>query len=51
MAYKNDISPLERIGMEARKETLSRNEWRKDSEYTKALVQAEYLIQHEFKVS
>ena len=52
MAYKNNISPLERIGMEARRETLRRNEWVKDDyEYTKPLVQSEYLIQDEFKVS
>lgn len=52
MAYKQNISPLERIGMEARRETLLRNEWLKeDREYTKALVKAEYQIQDEFKVS
>lgn len=52
MAYERNISPLERIGKEARRETLLRNEWlREEHEYTKALVKAEYMIQDEFKVS
>lgn len=52
MAYVRNISPLERIGKEARRETLLRNEWVKENhEYTKSLVQAEYKIQDEFKVS
>ena len=42
---------LERFGMEARNAHLMRNEWRKDLQYTKPLVDAEYLIQTEFKVS
>ena len=42
---------LERFGMEARSAHLMRNEWRKDLQYTKPLVDAEYLIQTEFKVS
>ena len=42
---------LERFGMEARNTQLLRNEWRKDLQYTKPLVDAEYLIQTEFKVS
>lgn len=42
---------LERFGMEARSTQLLRNEWRKDLQYTKPLVDAEYLIQTEFKVS
>ena len=41
---------LEKVGMEARKYHLMRNEWRKDLEYSKPLVDAEYLIQTEFKV-
>ena len=42
---------LERFGIEARAEHLFRNEWKRDLQYTKALVDAEYLIQTEFKVS
>ena len=42
---------LERFGMEARSAHLMRNEWKKDLQYTKLLVDAEYLIQTEFKVS
>lgn len=42
---------LEKVGMEARKMHLLRNEWRKDLEYSKPLVLAEYDIQTEFKVS
>lgn len=42
---------LERIGREARAEHLMRNEWRKDLGYSKVLVDAEYMIQTEFKVS
>lgn len=42
---------LERFGMEARNEHLLRNEWKKDLQYTKLLVEAEYNIQTEFKVS
>ncbi len=42
---------LERFGIEARGEHLFRNEWKRDLQYTKALVDAEYLIQTEFKVS
>lgn len=42
---------LERFGMEARKEHLMRNEWKKDLQYTKALVNSEYEIQSEFIVS
>ena len=41
---------LEKIGMEARNYHLLRNEWRKDLEYSKPLVDAEYLIQTEFKI-
>jgi hypothetical protein len=37
--------------MEARKAHLMKNEWRKDFEYSKPLVLAEYQIQTEFKVS
>ena len=42
---------LERFGMEARHKHILRNGWRKDLEYSKPLVDAEYLIQSEFKVS
>ena len=42
---------LERFGMEARSAHLMRNEWKRDLQYTKPLVDAEYLIQTEFKVS
>ena len=42
---------LEKIGMESRKVQLHRNEWRKDLQYTRQLVLAEYAIQTEFKVS
>lgn len=42
---------LERFGMEARSSHLMRNEWKRDLQYTKLLVDAEYLIQTEFKVS
>lgn len=41
---------LERFGIEARKEHLFRNEWKIDLQYTKALVDAEYMIQNEFPV-
>ena len=41
---------LEKFGIEARNEHLYRNEWQKDLQYTKALVDAEYLVQTEFKV-
>lgn len=42
---------LERFSMEARNAHLMRNEWKRDLQYTKLLVDAEYLIQTEFKVS
>ena len=42
---------LERFGIEARSEHLFRNGWRKDIQYTKALVDSEYSIQSEFMVS
>ena len=41
---------LERFGIEARKEHLYRNEWKTDFQYTKALVNAEYMVQSEFPV-
>ncbi len=41
---------LERFGIEARKEHLYRNEWKIDLQYTKALVDAEYMVQTEFLV-
>lgn len=42
---------LEQLGMETRHEHLFRNEWKRDLQYTKALVESEYAIQTEFKVS
>lgn len=42
---------LERVGIEARREHLFRNEWKKDLQYTRALVNSEYEIQTEFIVS
>jgi len=44
-------SPLEKVGIRMREETLIRNEWKKDLQYTKPLADAEYLIQQEFKIS
>jgi phosphatidate phosphatase PAH1 len=41
---------LEKFGIEARKEHLYRNDWKIDLQYTKALVDAEYMIQNEFPV-
>lgn len=41
---------LEKFGIEARKEHLFRNEWKIDLQYTKALVNAEYMVQTEFPV-
>lgn len=41
---------LESMGMEARSNHLLRNEWTRDKRYSKSLVDAEYLIQTEFKV-
>ena len=41
---------LEKIGIAMRNEALSKNEWRKDIEYTKALVESEYDIQTEFEI-
>lgn len=41
---------LEKIGKEARRYHMLRNEWRKDFLYTKALVNSEYMIQSEFKI-
>lgn len=43
-------SCLEMIGMNARHEHLMRNEWRRDLQYTKPLVDSEYLIQTEFEI-
>jgi hypothetical protein len=37
--------------VEARNAHLMRNEWKRDLQYSKQLVNAEYLIQSEFKVS
>ena len=51
-ASKNgkSMSQLEKVGTEMRREHLLRNEWLKDLQYTKTLVDAEYNIQTEFKV-
>lgn len=52
-AYKQtgDQSNLEKIGFQMRKEHLLRNEWGKETvEYTKQLVESEYLIQNEFLI-
>lgn len=43
-------SPLEMFGMQARAYHLNRNEWRKNLQYTRQLVNAEYNIQTEFKI-
>ncbi len=44
-------SPLEMYGQQARQYHLNRNEWKKDLQYTKPLVNAEYMIQTEFKIN
>ena len=52
-AYKQsgDQSNLEKIGFAMRKGHLMRNEWGKATvEYTKQLVESEYLIQNEFLI-
>lgn len=41
-------SNLERIGMESRENHLRKNEWKKDLQYSKLLVESEYDIQKEF---
>lgn len=43
-------SNLEMYGRQARGYHLMRNEWRKDLQYTRSLVNAEYMIQTEFKI-
>lgn len=43
-------SALEKYGIQARKYHLMRNEWKKDLQYTRSLVNAEYQIQTEFKI-
>ena len=43
-------SNLEKIGMKMRALQMKRNEWKKNIQYTKSLVNAEYLVQREFKV-
>lgn len=47
----NGQTCLERFGMMARQRHLRRNEWSRDIEYTKPLVDEEYTVQTEFKVS
>ena len=47
----NGQTCLEKVGMEMRKNALMKNEWQKDLQYTKTLVDAEYLVQSEFKIS
>jgi hypothetical protein len=44
-------SCLEKIRIRMREQTLSRNEWKKNLQYTKPLTDAEYLIQQEFKIN
>lgn len=44
-------SNLEMFGMHARQAQLSKNEWSKDTQYTRQLVRAEYMVQTEFKVN
>ena len=46
-----NASTLEMYGAQARKYHLMRNEWKKDFQYTKALVNSEYSIQTEFKIN
>jgi hypothetical protein len=43
-------SALEMYGRHARAYHLTRNEWKKDLQYTRALVNSEYMIQTEFKI-
>ena len=43
-------SALEMYGIQARGYHLMRNEWKKDIQYTKSLIDAEYMIQTEFKI-
>lgn len=45
-----NASNLEMYGMQARQYHLNRNEWRKDLQYTRQLVNSEYNIQTEFKI-
>ena len=47
----NGQTCLERFGMMARQRHILRNEWSRDIEYTKPLVDEEYTVQTEFKVS
>ena len=47
----NGQTCLESVGMAARKHHLMRNEWGRDVEYCKRIVDEEYNIQTEFKVS
>ena len=53
-SYQNQTgeqSNLEKIGFAMRKDHLVRNEWGKATvEYTKQLVESEYLIQNEFLI-
>jgi len=44
-------SNLELYGIQARGHHLMHNEWKKDLQYTKALVESEYMIQTEFKIN
>lgn len=47
---RKKISNLEQIGRNQRNEHFMRNSWRNDLQYTKPLVDAEYLIQTSFKI-
>jgi len=42
---------LEMYGMKARQYHLMRNEWKKDLQYTKPLIESEYMVQTEFKIN
>ena len=46
-----EASPLEMYGMQARQYHLMRNEWQKNLQYTRSLVNSEYNIQTEFKIN
>jgi len=46
-----DITPLDNIGAAMRQMTLKRNRWEKNRAYSKHLIETEYEIQQEFKLS
>lgn len=47
----NGQTCLEKRGIEARNQQLQCNEWQKDLQYSKQLVEAEYNIQSEFPIT